>query len=152
MGNIQNQKPLIMKNETVEKALRAIAAKNGILRPEDVVEEARNPKHVLHSRFTWDNTEAAEQWRLMEARTLIRVTVQVMGDGVEAPVFVSLTPDRVQRGGGYRVMSEVMADAAMRDQLLKDALAELNAFTRKYRELRQLAEVFSAIKKVKKAA
>ncbi len=142
-----------MKNSIIEKSLRAIAAKHGVLRAEDVVDEAKSPKHPLHSRFTWDNTEAAHQYRLMEARSLIRVCVEVIGEGMEAsPVFVSISSDRTKQGGGYRVMSDVMSDLGLREQLLKDALFELNQFQKKYRALRQLAEVFDAIGKVKKKA
>lgn len=142
-----------MKNTIIEKALRAIAAKHGVLRAEDVVDEAKSPKHPLHGRFTWDNSEAAHQYRLMEARQLIRVCVEVIGDGIEpSPVFVSLSSDRLKDGGGYRVTSDVMGDAALREQLLKDALFELNQFQKKYRQLRQLAEVFEAVNKVKRKA
>lgn len=142
-----------MKNNKVEKCLRDIAAKhNGQLLPETVVAEARNPKHPLHDRFTWDNTEAAHQWRLQEARMLIRVCVEIVGNGLDpSPVFVSLSTDR-QSGRGYRVTADVMSDSDMRQQLLKDALFELNCFQRKYSQLRQLADVFAAIRKVRKAA
>ena len=142
-----------MKNQKVEQALRAIAAKHGnILRAEDVLTEAKSPKHILHSQFEWDDGEAAHQWRLNQARNLIRVTVQVIGDGITSPTFVSLSTDRTAPGGGYRLAADVLGDEAMREQLLKDALAELNSFTKKYRELKELADVFAAARKVKKAA
>lgn len=142
-----------MKNLRIEKALRAIAAKHhGMLLPEAVVAEAKNPKHPLHSRFTWENTEAAHQWRLHEARNLIRVCVEVVSNDVDAsPVFVSLSSDRSE-GNGYRITAEVMQDSDLRDQLLKDALADLNVFSRRYANLKELAEIFAAIRKVKQAA
>lgn len=138
-----------MKNLKIQKALRAIAQKHhGHLLPEVVVDEARSPKSPLHSRFTWDDTEAAHQHRLWQARQLISVCVEVLADDTDpSPVFVSLSSDRMH-GKGYRVMCDVMNDADMREQLLKDALAELNKFQIKYRTLRKLAEVFSAIRKV----
>jgi hypothetical protein len=50
----------------------------GVLRPEDVVSFAADPDTELHSRFEWDDTEAAQQYRLWQARQLIRVTVTVL--------------------------------------------------------------------------
>ena len=54
--------------------LLAIRSKRGILTPRVVLEEASDESHPLHSKFTWDNDEAAERWRLHEASNLLRVT------------------------------------------------------------------------------
>jgi len=42
------------------------------LTPEAVVVAASDPTSPAHHRFTWDDTAAARQWRLEEARRLIR--------------------------------------------------------------------------------
>jgi hypothetical protein len=139
------------KSLAIARELRRIAKQNGgLLLPQSVVEAARPQNSPLHSRFEWDDTEAAESYRLWQARQLIRVVVEQIA-GVAAPteVFVSLSPDR-SRGHGYRVTTEVMSDAAMRGILLQDALDELNVFRHKYARLRELAIVFSAIRKVKR--
>jgi hypothetical protein len=53
-------------------ALKKIAdAHDGILTPDDVVAEAKNPKHVLHPVFEWDDQIAAHERRLDVARHLI---------------------------------------------------------------------------------
>ena len=66
-----------MATDAVVSALRSIAAKNdGLLKPEDVVEAARPANSPLHTRFTWDDSAAAHQFRLEQARTLIRTTIQ----------------------------------------------------------------------------
>jgi hypothetical protein len=54
--------------------LLRIREKRGILTPRVVLEEATDPDHPLHDRFTWDDTEAADRWRVHEASTLLRVT------------------------------------------------------------------------------
>ena len=81
-----------MNKTELEKILKGIQNKNGgILRPENVVETARPPKSSLHGFFTWDNSEAAEKWRLEEARTLIRTVTIVNVQDNEVfwtPVFV----------------------------------------------------------------
>lgn len=142
-----------MKNQAVIKELERIRrASGGLLLPEKVVAAARPKTSVLHSRFEWDNSEAAEKYRIWQARQLISICVEILpGSKVETPCFVSLSPDRVTRGG-YRAIVDVMSHAEMREQLLKDALHDLNSFQQRYHRLKELSEVFSAIRRVRKAA
>lgn len=135
--------------------LKRIAQENdGVLKAEAVVEAARPPDSPLHGSFTWDNSEAAERWRLHQARNLIRVSVEYLNVPDSEPVkvssFVSLTPDREQEGGGYRLMVNVMSRKDTRAQLLEDALAELKSFEDKYAGLKELAEIFEASRKARK--
>ncbi len=117
-----------------------------------MVEEARRVASPLHSRFEWDDSAAAEKWRIEQAGQLIRVSVQyltVNGETTSVRAFVSLRSDRTEDGGGYRQTVSVLSDDAYREQLLDDALAELKAFQQKYSHLKELARVFYAAKKVK---
>lgn len=139
-------------NPAVVAELKRIAAENGgVLQPETVVREAEPKSSPLHSRFTWDDSEAAHQYRIWQARQLIRVSVEVLaGTDKVVDVFVSLSTDRQKESGGYRVMTEVLSDADLRQQMLTDALNELEVFRAKYRALVELAEIFTAIKSVKR--
>lgn len=141
-----------MNSPAVIAELKRIAAESGgELRAVDVVEAARLDTSVLHSHFEWDDSEAAEKWRLHQARNLIRVVVEYIGSGdeaVEARVFVSLAPDRAEDGGGYRSTVAVLSNADYREQLLADAFAEMKVFQQKYRGLRELEAVFSAMRRV----
>lgn len=65
--------------------------KDGRLTPAEVLEEARNPDSPLHDQFNWNDTEAAEKYRLGQASRLIvrlRVNVTVHSVPVRAPVYV----------------------------------------------------------------
>lgn len=142
-----------MSNPVVIAELRRIAdANRGQLRPIDVVNAARPKASPLHSRFEWDNTKAAQEYRLWQARHLINVTVEYFG-GEESSftgrVFVSLTSDRGD-GAGYRSMVSVMSDDQHRARLMQDALEEMDVFKRKYIRLKELADVFVAMSKVKR--
>jgi len=142
-----------MKNVKIINELHRIAKANrGLLLPEKVVEVASNPKSILHSRFEWDDGEAAEQYRLWQARQLISVAVEIIpGTNKAVQAFVSLSVDR-HSGRGYRTTVSVMSDREMREQLMNDALHDLNVFQKKYSELKQLSEVFSAIRNVRRKA
>jgi hypothetical protein len=124
--------------------------KRGVLKAEDVVEHARNPKTALHRHFEWDDTEAARQYRLDQARRLIRVFVVVEPARGESAVraFVSLSTDRRKDGGGYRPIADVVADKDLYRQLLDDAIRELQGMQSKYQRIRELDPVFKAAQEV----
>jgi hypothetical protein len=52
--------------------IEALESRSGKLSPLDVVEAARAKDSPIHGCFDWDDTEAANKWRLEQARELIR--------------------------------------------------------------------------------
>lgn len=137
-----------MKSKVITELKRIAAENDGILQPETVVDEARPVSSPLHSRFEWDNSVAGQAYRIWQARQLIRVVVEVLpGTDELSEVFVSLTPDR--KGGGYRIMADVLSHEDSRKQLLRDAMKDLELFRDKYRRLKELTEVFRAIRKIR---
>lgn len=114
----------------------------GLLDPHDVVEYAKNKKTALHSRFDWNDTEAAAKWRLEQARRLIRVMVTVVEDfPKECRAFVSLKKDQ-RNGGGYRAVISILKDDKLRGQLMEDVLSDMIAFQKKYKQIKELVGVF----------
>jgi hypothetical protein len=137
----------------VKSELETIRLKNGgLLTEESILSAAKSKKHPLHDRFTWDDTEAARQWRLEEARDLIRsvyVTIQQPPHpSVTVRAYASLPRDR-ESGSGYRAINDIMSQADLRTELLNTALSELDALKKRYSNLNELVPVFSAIDKVK---
>lgn len=140
-------------NETIIAELQRISrmTDGGLLKPEMVLEVARQPSSVLHKYFTWDDTKAAQKYRLYEARELINATYRwykVDGDKRPVRVFVSLSSDR-KHGGGYRSSIHVLGNKELREQMLQDALDELDRVKSKYGHLEELSEVFVASRKVR---
>lgn len=133
------------------RELAAIGKADGILRAQSVVEHARDSASALHRHFTWDDTEAAGEYRLEEARRLIRCAVVLLPSvDVEYRAFVSLMSDRVLPGGGYRVMTDVLTDDARREEMLLQALQQLERLRQRYMELTELAPVFAALDNVER--
>jgi len=122
----------------------------GLLQPRHVVEFAKDPNTALHHRFEWDNTHAADLYRLEQARHIVRVYVEMI-PGTSQPVraFVSLKRDRAA-GRGYRAMVNVLASDALREQLLEEARDDMEVFVAKYEVLKEVAGVVRAMKKHKK--
>lgn len=119
----------------------------GVLMPQTVVDWARdNPESALYHHFTWDDTEAAQAYRLWQARTLIQHVTVIVVEGKSDPVraFVSMVEDRVQPQGGYRLLVDVLSDPERRKALLKQAIDEFRTWRRKYEQLKELAGIFAA--------
>ena len=119
----------------------------GTLRPVDVVEAARDVKSPLHTRFCWDDTEAAHKYRLVQARQLItEITVITTVKHEPVPAYISITVDRRQPGGtiGYRAMSDVVRNKILRRQMVADALNELQVVEKKYQQIQELARIFKS--------
>ncbi len=142
--------------ETVE-VLKGLAEKNnGILQAQAVVDAAKNTISPLHKYFEWDDTKAAEQYRLEQARGLIQVAVTYL-PSISQPVrlFVSLSTDRLNPLGGYRLTSDVMQSEGLSRIALNDALRDMQTFKNKHGQLVQLKgvirEIDSAAKKIEDA-
>jgi hypothetical protein len=138
--------------EQVKAELELIRIQSGgVLQAEDVVAYAKDPDTALHQEFEWDDNAAAHQFRLEQARRVIRLSITVVRNVDEerpVPMYVSLIPDRAKTGGGYRPFVDVMTDDDHRAQLLKQALGEFNRVRRKYEHLVELAPIFAAIDRV----
>lgn len=114
----------------VVEALELIAKEDpdGLVQPERVVEAASNPDSPLHRYFEWDDSEAAHQWRLAQARRLVvRVVVR---DGSRKPVRVNVTirkADGTERRG-YVPAERAASDEDLCTQVLHDTKRVLTAY------------------------
>jgi hypothetical protein len=82
--------------DRVQQELQAIADRHdGKLPASAVVDFARDPSTALHARFDWDDSEAAEKWRLEQARTII---ARVKIDGEELGVIEGMPLVRARFG------------------------------------------------------
>lgn len=64
------------------KEIKYIEKKEGKITPEILVISAKNKNSVLHNLFEWDDSKAAYNYRLQQARTLLNnIDVIVKSDG-----------------------------------------------------------------------
>ncbi|MFI4912921.1 MAG: hypothetical protein ACIAQZ_14770 [Sedimentisphaeraceae bacterium JB056] len=137
-----------MKPEKTNE-LRRIAEENGgLLLPEVVVEKAKEKSNPLHDEFDWNDTTAAHKWRIEQCRALIRRITVILPQTKPKEVRMYVSLDRDRDTGGYRLIEDVISDPERLKELLRTAKNELRAFERKYSELTELSEVFSAAKKI----
>ena len=123
----------------------------GELTPADVLADAKNHNSPLHSFFEWDEGAAAEQWRLQQARGLIRAIVAVIVDNEEPAkriqAFVHV-PD--PEAPHYRAVDHAMSHEQTRDMVLRQAWKEYRSWKRRYEHLEELADLFKAESKILK--
>lgn len=111
--------------KTVRDALAAIARKNkDRLEAAKVVEAAKSPSSPLHSRFEWDNTKAGHEYRLAQARKLIRVFEIVTRKTKLTPVTIEVTTERrplpewtPMISHGYERTADVLAGSKRKEVL-----------------------------------
>lgn len=121
-----------MAAPAVQAALQDLYNQHGRLDPRDVVNVARDPENPLHDRFEWDDTVAAESYRLEQARMLIRsvkVTVQP-SKSEPARTIRMFVHDTVN--DGYLAVQDIAAQPKVRDQILDDMRADLERLKKKW--------------------
>lgn len=123
----------------------------GVITPALVVDDARNPNSPLHRFFEWDDSAAAEQYRLQQARGVIQAVVVRYRETDNAPAktiraFVSVKTDE---GPRYAGIVEVMNDQQQRAALIRKAWNELQGFRKKYADLTEFGQLFASIDELK---
>lgn len=119
---------------------------NGQLTPDQILSDAQKQDSPIHSAFEWDDTEAARQHRLSQARFLVRMIevryVEQPRDSAPTRAFVS-----VKRDGhpSYTSTAHAMTDAELREQVLQRAFEELKTWRQRYKDYKELADLFRQI-------
>jgi hypothetical protein len=128
--------------------LESIRKKKG-LTPRNIVTDARSKSSPLHPCFEWRDSEAAQKYREMQAREIIRNIIVVVEDhkGADHSVraFVNVTKDEKRE---YTSISKAMSDTELRQQVLEAALFELRAWRQKYSDLQELADILAAVDRI----
>jgi hypothetical protein len=136
-----------MKSD-VKRELSALAdkAEAGLLQPESIVEYAKkNPKSALHGEFEWDNARAATEYRLQQARELLRVYVTVVPQTLQTVRgFLSVPTDRAN-GGGYRRTEDILKNDALRRQMVIDTLKKVEQLKSAVSYLPELQPFFTEL-------
>jgi hypothetical protein len=120
--------------ETLAEVARA---HDGRLEAEDVVEAARDPASPLHNHFEWDDSVAAHQYRLTQARQIIRVVRVETGPQEIKRAFISARTE--EEGRSYRTLEDVVSSGTLQRSLLADAERDLTAWLRRYGDLVEVA-------------
>ena len=138
--------------KTAGEELERIQQRDGMVTKETLLDESRPEEAPLHPAFEWDDTKAAEKYRLTQAKSIINdIVVEVIRTGEDetkkVPAFVNVVKG-LQNNAQYLSIDVAMSDEDHRKAVLENAKSELNAFKRKYSNLTELAGVFAEIDKL----
>lgn len=114
--------------------------------PAQILEKARDTSTELHKCFEWDDTAAAEKYRLQQARQIvchlvIRETIQEN----KPPIRFLYKPDGAT---GYQATRMIVQNQDSYQNLLKSAMRDLESLRKKYHSLTELESVFDAIEEL----
>lgn len=130
--------------------LEKIETENGNLTAELVLENSRDENAVLHPCFEWNDSIAAENYRLVQAGNIIRnITVKVTttaDDNQPKEICIrSFVNVSEEKQGKYIAIQTALSQEKYRERVLKNALNELRMFRNKYSVYTELTNVCKAI-------
>lgn len=125
------------------------------LTAENLLKKASKKSSSLYEFFDWDNSSAGEKWRLQQARGLIN-EIKIIVEDKEVYAFesvnVSINEPRVLTNSPskfgsreYKTIVEIMDNEDYRNQLIHSALAQVNYWKEKHKELIELNPIFISI-------
>ena len=129
-----------MTKDDLKAVLLALEDAGGRLTAEGVLDAARDEAHPLHGEFEWDDSVAAEQHRLSQARKLLQVRMEVVVNErtFEVPLYVR-DPDAEYDTQGYRARRGLADDPLCSQAVIRHEVVMLMAWLKRVRDL---AETF----------
>lgn len=112
-----------------------------------IVDKARDENTELHKCFEWNDSVAAEKYRLKQAQQVVTHLVIVRQNPDKEPekTNIRLLVNDGTNTNTYKPIRFVVKKQDEYEQLLEKARAELQAFKRKYSNLSELEEILSLI-------
>lgn len=144
------QKDADLNAKAVGEHLEMLRQKfKGELTPKDVLDDARHDNSPLHSFFEWDDGAAAEQYRLQQARGLIKavVAIYVRDDkpALRTKMFVHVPEPQAPH---YRETTHALSMRRTRALVLDRAWRELRAWKQRYKDLEEFASFIDIIDRI----
>lgn len=114
------------------------------VKPQQIVDYAKNPDTELHKCFTWDNDVAAEKWRLYEARQVVCNLVIVETNSDDEDIQIRAF-HKVDNDEGYKSFRIILKNKDEYEKLLERCLSDLRALKNKYQNLSEYQEIWDLI-------
>ena len=121
---------------------------------QQIVDKARSEETELHKCFTWDDTAAAEKYRLYEARCMLSALVIVRDDAPKTETDVPLPEIRVfhkidrNPNTGYKPLEVIVKHEDEYKALLAQAMREMTSFVQKYKSLSELDDLIDMMEEL----
>ncbi len=141
------------KQVEIDEALTELHERRGRVLPAELLVEAQAEEHPLHKYFEWDDSVAAQKYRLTQAHAIIIGSrmAEVYRQQGDRRLVVEAEPTQVRRlvnafaGEGYRMRNDVLADTDERKALVEKKLSILRGWCREAADIEELARLRTAI-------
>jgi len=130
--------------QAVGERLERLRVRHGSLTAGIVVADAADADSLLHPAFEWDDPTAAHEFRLEQARRLLR-HIFVVDPAISPKPHRAFIVVTAEAGDAYQATRVVLSDAEMRAQVLQRAKAELDSWRRRYSDLKELSDLFVVV-------
>lgn len=111
---------------------------------EELVNAAEDIDHPLHNRFEWDDTIAAKNFRIIEARTILGEVLLIQPGGTE-PIRAFIPVKVVDNPSEYRPAITVMGDPDSRQQLFHRYRSMLKGYSARLGSFNEFKDIVDAI-------
>ena len=156
--------------DVVGKVLTEIEERDGSVTSKSFLEYSRPEDSETHDMFEWDDTIAAEKYRLAQSGRIInQLQIEVVYSSDSTPrelkvnlertdsfkrvnAFVNVVPKTVKGSAVFNNTISALQDKTKREQVLRNALSELETFKNKYESFEELSDVIAAIDNLKSVA
>lgn len=133
------------------KEIERIEKKYGKVTSELLLQDAEPEDAPLHELFEWDDAVAGKKYRLQQATCIIlnlAVEKEIEQKPKKVRAYYNVAKD--EKRGKFINVESAFSNPDTVDIILKRAYRELQAFTKKYENLTELAPVFNAIESIRK--
>jgi hypothetical protein len=119
----------MIAHDVVRTELSKLEDESGRLTPQIVLDAAKRESHPLHEYFEWDDSIAAQAWRVEQARGLIRsVKLVVTTDRIEFSTVHYVRDPRVpMEDQGYVGIPNAQSDHDLAQQIIRQEFARADA-------------------------
>lgn len=135
----------LYKGANAEQVASEIESLGNDVTPTEILEKAKDDTTELHKCFEWEDSVAAEKWRLQQARMIVcHLVIKEDGEDDAGKPEIRIF-HKTDRADGYKPITFIMQDKTEYEKLLAHAREELRIFKQKYHNLSELEEILALI-------
>ncbi len=134
------------------KLLARLEKRDGGILPRAILTEAIPKDSPIHGWFEWDDTKAADIYRVEQARHMVQQLVVVYretdaDEPIECRAFLNVSDE--ETGRQYVSTAKVLSDDELRKQVIAAVMANLERCEKKLHILKGFAKVLDSLKRAR---
>jgi len=132
--------------QTCGEELERLRVEKGLLTPEVVVDAATDATSPLHAAFEWDDTAAAHQYRISQARRLI-TSIRIVNSPASPSVVAYVSVKTSENPRSYIPTVEALSNEDIRARLMDELDQFIRTLKSRYSGFEEAMRVIDIMKK-----